>query len=271
MPIRDAALRICRKQWTIGRCGERVSGISVLIARHDDDDDSIFEFLFILFGIITYSGFTGLNNIYIYIYIYTLAYIYINIIYNFLGYQWPKLEHINKTSKQNKKKHPLNFGYYLLEVVWPVPSTTRDIFVTNFYFTHFLVCFFLSLFQIKLISVDICWFIIRFVGDVLLSWGFFVDTFCLFSFKLPFTSLICVHPVNRVETRLTVSACKEERLLAKKGNVLGLRLNCIWRWGINSRDVRGVYTFIAMTPTSTRAWIGSTCFGPVVIRKIKIK
>ena len=35
----DTDLRICRKQWTIGRCGERVSGISVLIARHDDDDD----------------------------------------------------------------------------------------------------------------------------------------------------------------------------------------------------------------------------------------
>ena len=32
-------LRICRKQWTIVRCGERGSGISVLIARHDDDDD----------------------------------------------------------------------------------------------------------------------------------------------------------------------------------------------------------------------------------------
>ena len=37
--IRDVALRICRKQRTIGRCGERGSGISVLRARHDDDDD----------------------------------------------------------------------------------------------------------------------------------------------------------------------------------------------------------------------------------------
>ena len=35
VPIRDVALRICRKQWTIGKCGERGSGISVLIARHD--------------------------------------------------------------------------------------------------------------------------------------------------------------------------------------------------------------------------------------------
>ena len=36
VPIREVALRICRKQWTIGRCGERRPGISVLIAWHDD-------------------------------------------------------------------------------------------------------------------------------------------------------------------------------------------------------------------------------------------
>ena len=39
VPIRDVALRICRKQWTIERCSERGSGIAVLITRHDDDDD----------------------------------------------------------------------------------------------------------------------------------------------------------------------------------------------------------------------------------------
>ncbi len=39
MPIRDVALRTCRKQWTIGWDGERGSGISELIARRDDDDD----------------------------------------------------------------------------------------------------------------------------------------------------------------------------------------------------------------------------------------
>ena len=32
VPIRDVALRTCRKQWTIGRDGEKESGISVLIA-----------------------------------------------------------------------------------------------------------------------------------------------------------------------------------------------------------------------------------------------
>ena len=39
VPIRDVALRICRKQWTIGRCGERGLGISVLTAWHDNDAD----------------------------------------------------------------------------------------------------------------------------------------------------------------------------------------------------------------------------------------
>ena len=39
--IRDVALKTCQRRWTIGRSGERerVSGISVLAARHDDDDD----------------------------------------------------------------------------------------------------------------------------------------------------------------------------------------------------------------------------------------
>ena len=37
--IQDVALRTCQKRWTIGRSGERGSGISVLAARHDDDDD----------------------------------------------------------------------------------------------------------------------------------------------------------------------------------------------------------------------------------------
>ena len=36
--IRDAALKTCQRRLTIGRSGERGSGISVLAARHDDDD-----------------------------------------------------------------------------------------------------------------------------------------------------------------------------------------------------------------------------------------
>ena len=37
--IRDVALRTCQKRWTIERSGGRGSGISVLVAWYDDDDD----------------------------------------------------------------------------------------------------------------------------------------------------------------------------------------------------------------------------------------
>ena len=37
--LRDAVLRTCLGRWKIGRSGERRSGISVLPARHDVDDD----------------------------------------------------------------------------------------------------------------------------------------------------------------------------------------------------------------------------------------
>ena len=37
--IRDVALKTCQRRWMIGRSGERGSGISVLAARYDDDDD----------------------------------------------------------------------------------------------------------------------------------------------------------------------------------------------------------------------------------------
>ena len=39
MRIRDVALKTCQRRWTIRKSGERGSGISVLVARHDDDDD----------------------------------------------------------------------------------------------------------------------------------------------------------------------------------------------------------------------------------------
>ena len=37
--IRDVTLKTCQRRWTIRRSGERGSGISVLGARHDDEDD----------------------------------------------------------------------------------------------------------------------------------------------------------------------------------------------------------------------------------------
>ena len=39
--IQDVVQKTCLRRWTIGRSGERGSGISVLPARHDDDDDDI--------------------------------------------------------------------------------------------------------------------------------------------------------------------------------------------------------------------------------------
>ena len=40
--IRDVALKPCQRRWTIGKSGDRGSGISVLAARHDDDDNSTY-------------------------------------------------------------------------------------------------------------------------------------------------------------------------------------------------------------------------------------
>ena len=45
MRIRDVALKTCQRQWTIGRSGERGSGISVPVAWHDDDDNYVTWFL----------------------------------------------------------------------------------------------------------------------------------------------------------------------------------------------------------------------------------
>ena len=42
VPMRDVALKTYRKQWTIGKGGERGSGISALMARHDDDEQNSF-------------------------------------------------------------------------------------------------------------------------------------------------------------------------------------------------------------------------------------
>ena len=39
VPIRDVALKTCRKQWMIGRGGERRPGMSVLMVRHENNDD----------------------------------------------------------------------------------------------------------------------------------------------------------------------------------------------------------------------------------------
>ena len=37
--IRDVTMKTCRKRWTIEKGGEKGSGISVPMVRHDDDDE----------------------------------------------------------------------------------------------------------------------------------------------------------------------------------------------------------------------------------------
>ena len=49
--IRDVTLKTCQRRWMIGRRGERGSGISMLAARHDDDDDDLYA--------LTYMGPVG--------------------------------------------------------------------------------------------------------------------------------------------------------------------------------------------------------------------
>ena len=61
--IRDVVQRTCLRRWTIGKSGERESGISVLPAQHDDDDDDIYIYIYICMCVSV--------CVYIYIYIYT--------------------------------------------------------------------------------------------------------------------------------------------------------------------------------------------------------
>ena len=44
--IRNIPQKTCQKRWTIGRSGERGSEISVLAARHSDDDDYVYIFVY---------------------------------------------------------------------------------------------------------------------------------------------------------------------------------------------------------------------------------
>ena len=78
--IRDVALRTCQRRWTIGRSGERGSGISVLAAWHDERLIRIFHsFLNRSIDIILvcyYNDNPMDSKIVLYIYIYIYIYIY---------------------------------------------------------------------------------------------------------------------------------------------------------------------------------------------------
>ena len=70
--IQDVVQKTCQRRWTIGKSGERGSGISVLPARHDDDDDN-FEYknlsiqlhFFSKFNLSNFCACVGLHNWYL--------------------------------------------------------------------------------------------------------------------------------------------------------------------------------------------------------------
>ena len=80
--IRDVALKTCQRRWTIGKSGERGSGISVLATWHDDDDIYTTVLLLERNSSITYKGWYDIkqwnkSKLFIYIYgdpLYTYCY-----------------------------------------------------------------------------------------------------------------------------------------------------------------------------------------------------
>ena len=60
--IREVALKTCQRRWMIGRSGERVSGISVLTAWHDDDDDDGYIYIYIYTPLLGLSSLSEWSN-----------------------------------------------------------------------------------------------------------------------------------------------------------------------------------------------------------------
>ena len=77
--IRAVVLKTCLGRWTIGGSGERGSGISVLPARYDDDDNrywALSKLYCTWFGTNPQSELVTTNAVTIYIYIYIYIYTY---------------------------------------------------------------------------------------------------------------------------------------------------------------------------------------------------
>ena len=72
--IRDVVLKTYLGRWTIGRSGERGSGISVLPARHDNDDDCVQYHHFVPWNIQTIPVYYILSFFYIYLFFHGLAF-----------------------------------------------------------------------------------------------------------------------------------------------------------------------------------------------------
>ena len=82
--IQVVVLKTCLGRWTIGMNGERGSGISLLPAWYDDDDDRTITFIFKFFNPLFSRVYLSIRNLWrsykwqtgIYIYIYIYIYIF---------------------------------------------------------------------------------------------------------------------------------------------------------------------------------------------------
>ena len=61
----DVTLKTCRRRWVIGRSGERGPGISVLTARHDEDDDDDLSTYYIVYTRFIVSIYMSVWNLYL--------------------------------------------------------------------------------------------------------------------------------------------------------------------------------------------------------------
>ena len=76
--IQVVVLKTYLGRWTIGRSGERGSGISVLPARYDDDDDSLYIYIYIYICVYVFIVYIHIHIHWICVYIYIYIYIYIH-------------------------------------------------------------------------------------------------------------------------------------------------------------------------------------------------
>ena len=79
MKTQNVTLKTCRRRWMIGRGGERGSGISVLAARHEDDD------IYIYMYISSSSCRAASTDIYLSIYIYIYSCIYLSSVHIYMS------------------------------------------------------------------------------------------------------------------------------------------------------------------------------------------
>ena len=113
--IRDVALKTGQKRWMIGRSGERESGISVLAARHDDNDD--FKICWI-------------NSNSYHCYHYPLARLLTQILLTFSRYPSPSVIALSRSSKL----YPVStvFAYWYTLVQLCVEIQRRMLFMSLF-------------------------------------------------------------------------------------------------------------------------------------------